>query len=642
MAMKSVTSRMLCLCLWAFCGLHCLQAQTPLYDSLIVGIDSLPNDTNKVRAYLKAFKPLLFPEGEGAMHMTEHAVALARELQYPKGEAEATRLQGIYYMVNGASDLALQHYQRAFEMFKQMGDQHALVLSANNFATLYMELEEWDSAMTYLSLRKGFRATSASDSVMLGTMIHNEAICQDMKGRHAEAYAIFEQNLRFFEQMGALYEQSFTAISMGETAVKLGKAQEALVHLRHAQSLKEQLGDQRGVANAQIQMALAYSQLGEHDSALVVGQRGLELAGTNGYGDIWGDGHRYLAQVHAARGDYPKATALLLRYVEIDDSLTRVANHSKLMGLQAAYGLKNKNDEIRELQHEMALDAANGQRQQILIIALVAGIVVVLVIAVILYRAGAARARLHEVVSAKNQALQATNEALQGSIHERESLLHMVIHDLKSPLNSTIAVVDAMREIEDVPALAQRMMGKVEVTNRRAMALITDLLALYEMETQDRVATAPVSCKQLVEQLMTSMENLAQQKGIALVDASPALGCVVDTNASMAIRILENYVSNALKFSPKGTQVRIGFEQQGDAVVFFVQDEGPGVSQEDQARMFQKFMKLTARPTGGEHSNGLGLAIVKKLAERLHAQVGVQSELRKGARFWLSLPLVKE
>jgi signal transduction histidine kinase len=269
----------------------------------------------------------------------------------------------------------------------------------------------------------------------------------------------------------------------------------------------------------------------------------------------------------------------------------------------------------------------------------VGGIVLVLAVLVLLYRSAAARTRMHAAITAKNEELSAANGALQKSIVEREALVHMIIHDLKSPLHQTEALIQAMGELDGMPAMGLKMMDKVKVTNGRGIALIADLLALYQIQNQEQASTESVDAAQLVTEIVAAMEGYAQQKGITLQLQLPDKLPTIRSNPSMLTRVLENLISNALKFSKRSTTVRVLASLEQGELVFSVADEGPGISQEDQAHLFEKFRKLSARPTGGEHSNGLGLAIVKKLAEQLRGRVGVQSELGKGARFWVALPV---
>ena len=101
---------------------------------------------------------------------------------------------------------------------------------------------------------------------------------------------------------------------------------------------------------------------------------------------------------------------------------------------------------------------------------------------------------------------------------------------------------------------------------------------------------------------------------------------------------MDNLVSNALKYSPPTSTVRLQIFAEAGCVVVSVQDEGPGINQEDQKKLFQKFTRLSARPTGGESSTGLGLSIVKRLAEAMSGAVQCQSALGFGATFTLRLP----
>ena len=102
---------------------------------------------------------------------------------------------------------------------------------------------------------------------------------------------------------------------------------------------------------------------------------------------------------------------------------------------------------------------------------------------------------------------------------------------------------------------------------------------------------------------------------------------------------MENLVSNAIKFSQRGTEVGIMSIAEPNRVILEVSDQGPGISLEDQRKLFGKFQKLSARPTGGEHSSGLGLAIVKSLVDKLGGDIEVKSELGKGAIFRVVLPV---
>jgi signal transduction histidine kinase len=103
------------------------------------------------------------------------------------------------------------------------------------------------------------------------------------------------------------------------------------------------------------------------------------------------------------------------------------------------------------------------------------------------------------------------------------------------------------------------------------------------------------------------------------------------------MQIFENFLSNAVKYSPEGRSIFVRTVFKQGHVTLEVQDEGPGLSEDDQGKLFQKFVRLTPQPTAGESSNGLGLSIVKRLAESMGASVGCRSRLGQGTIFWITL-----
>jgi signal transduction histidine kinase len=113
-------------------------------------------------------------------------------------------------------------------------------------------------------------------------------------------------------------------------------------------------------------------------------------------------------------------------------------------------------------------------------------------------------------------------------------------------------------------------------------------------------------------------------------------------------QIIDNIISNAVKYSPCEKNVWVTVEaremvlKEGNnrtqAIIFAVRDEGPGLTDIDKSKLFGKFARLSAQPTGGEHSTGLGLSIVKKMVEAMNGRVWCESELGKGATFLVALP----
>jgi two-component system, sensor histidine kinase LadS len=140
--------------------------------------------------------------------------------------------------------------------------------------------------------------------------------------------------------------------------------------------------------------------------------------------------------------------------------------------------------------------------------------------------------------------------------------------------------------------------------------------------------------------LVSYYQSMAAPKGVAIaLEVPPVALPPVWVDRVAAAAILENLLSNAVKFSLPGGRVWVRLRRDGDTVVVTVADQGPGLSPEDQARLFQRGVRLTPKPTAGEPSTGYGLAVAKDLAAKLGGELWCDSALGEGCAFSLRLPL---
>jgi signal transduction histidine kinase len=133
-------------------------------------------------------------------------------------------------------------------------------------------------------------------------------------------------------------------------------------------------------------------------------------------------------------------------------------------------------------------------------------------------------------------------------------------------------------------------------------------------------------------------QRIAERKQIEIFAESAAPSAMVSTDSIAVGAVLDNLLSNAVKYSPPGKRVWLRVAAEPGAVVCSIQDEGPGISPEDQSRLFQRGARLSAIPTGGEASTGYGLAVAKELIARLGGVIWCDSKLGAGACFSFRLP----
>ncbi len=258
-----------------------------------------------------------------------------------------------------------------------------------------------------------------------------------------------------------------------------------------------------------------------------------------------------------------------------------------------------------------------------------------------------ARVRTHlqlkqaqDQLKALNLQLQASNRFFQHLGQVKDEFLGMVSHDLKNPLSS-ILLFSRYMESRTLSEDKAREMGRlITKAGKRMFRLIEDLLDLNKLEQGELTPELQrFDLLPLVQDVCAEYQEKAQAKAQHLNSAWEMESAWILADPLRVRQVLENLLSNALKFSPPQSEIEIRLHQEGQRVCLRVRDQGPGLSESDQALLFEKFMRLSAKPTGGEHSSGLGLSISKKLVEAMSGTIGCQSQLGQGACFFVTFPL---
>jgi len=247
---------------------------------------------------------------------------------------------------------------------------------------------------------------------------------------------------------------------------------------------------------------------------------------------------------------------------------------------------------------------------------------------------------LEEKVIERTQELNEKNTALIQLNQEKNEFLGIAAHDLKNPLSAIKGLSEEIQEyVNEMPQEELVELAKMIQTSAEKMfQLITNLLDVNAIEAgKMNLNLRTLDMLPIVHTLVDNYRSRAQVKNIQiqLHYSAPAYWVIADDNTLQ--QILDNLISNAIKYSWPNKQVTVHLQQEQAQIHCAVADQGPGLSVDDQKKLFGKFNRLTPRPTAGEHSTGLGLFIVKKLIEAMHGQVRCQSELGQGSTFIVTL-----
>jgi signal transduction histidine kinase len=274
-----------------------------------------------------------------------------------------------------------------------------------------------------------------------------------------------------------------------------------------------------------------------------------------------------------------------------------------------------------------------------------------------------------------NTQLQEQNEILMRLDIEKNELLGIVSHDLKNPISAVLGLAEMLQsEVNAGTENTSAITEQIVLAANQMLLLVKNLLDVNRLEEGAMTFTMEqCNLLHLVDTTVRQYLPIAAAKQITIHYFPEVASSLVFADKQSVMQILDNLLSNAVKYSPLGKNVFVrvchsplvigqssdensphstdhvtnvlmtndhvtNTQSTNDYVRVEVQDEGEGIAEEEQTKLFGKFVRLSARPTGGEHSTGLGLSIVKKMVEAMNGRVWCESESGNGATFIVELP----
>jgi signal transduction histidine kinase len=224
-------------------------------------------------------------------------------------------------------------------------------------------------------------------------------------------------------------------------------------------------------------------------------------------------------------------------------------------------------------------------------------------------------------------------ESLEELNDEKNHLMGIIAHDLRNPLSSTLSLAELMRsESENFDEDQEICINGIIKALNRMVNMVDRILDVKALEAkQDQLNLEKVDLSDLIKNTYESYKSKIEAKKLMVHLNLNSISAKVDRQ--YLLQVLENLLSNAIKFSPPEKSIFLNLWIHDGKAHISIKDEGPGISSEDQKKLFHKFQQLSAKPTGGESSTGLGLSIVKKYTELMKGNVWCESEPGKGAKF---------
>ena len=242
-------------------------------------------------------------------------------------------------------------------------------------------------------------------------------------------------------------------------------------------------------------------------------------------------------------------------------------------------------------------------------------------------------------IAAATEEIRRQKQDLEVLNQDKNRFMGIAAHDLKNPLNAIMLTCEGLisGDIETCPEPILYWLKRIDHASRTMASIILEFLDINAIDS-GRMAPElrPVNVGEILDSAIQANGPKAEDKEQKIVlETTADLQALADPRH--LLQILDNLISNAIKFSPIGARITVSARTSEDRTVFCVKDEGPGLTAADREGLFKRFTRLSAQPTAGEHSSGLGLSIAHQLAEAMGGRIWAESEPGQGACFLVEL-----
>jgi signal transduction histidine kinase len=566
-----------------------------------------------------------------AIEYFEESRDLSAELGDTEGEAICVMNIGVCHHNLGRYSEAMQYYLEAKKLYEK-AQEFAPVILVKMIGGLAMEAGDTESALKYY-LQAQKNPNLNSDLSQKALLLTDIGTAYYKRGEFKKALKYYDESSALAGLAGDKVQHTFLLCMRANLLFEMKDFKKAWETLEEAHAHLAETDSPMPRAMIFHFEAVGYKHEGEFLKAKSSVEKSLELSRPIGNTKLICAGLLLMGLVLEEMGDFEGACQFLKECIEVAEK----SNYKGEEYHQACEALCRAYEESGDLERAIAgykefLKLQNEQAKLQSEFAMAAMLVEF---------ETEKTAHQSELYRLENIELAEANERLMALGNERREFISIAAHDLKNPLYSIKMLLNFLKSRE---AVSQEelldVIGDIETATVGMLHLIQNLLDAETIENGKlNVNLVEFPPADIVKHITQRYKAAAQAKNITMhLDLDSEAIVMADTQYFM--QATDNLISNAIKYSPfeKNINVRLLEDREKATVRLEIQDEGPGISADDMTKLFGKFQRLSARPTGNENSTGLGLSIVKKLVEAMNGTIHCESEWGNGSTFIIELP----
>lgn len=505
------------------------------------------------------------------------------------------------HLLMGQHDQALKHYLQSLTLLEGQPHNWVYMVTVSNIANLYMSLGEHEVAMEHQQTVLAIYREQGDEMGEANTLLNMGWNYND-SGKYDEALECNIRALALFHKQDNVKKEAIALLYVGQTYSSMKKYEEAFTFFQRSYKIAHDIGDKKNCTDILRAMGDMLSATEENEQAKEYYRNALEVAREIGMRQIEYELNELLARMEEHTGNAEAALLYYREYIRVKEEVLD----------------ERRRQAVSEMQIRFDVEQAEKEKE--------------------IYRL-----KNVELAGALEK-VEVLNRHLSEANNEKNELMGIVAHDLKNPISGMSMSLSMLKTY--LPRMSQQdVLHQIDQMNKTMLRMEHIVAKLLDLNILDSgvMSFHPVVFD-LNETVLTVMDDYTDRMQVKNITAGGELMQGVPpvyADRGATLEVLDNLVSNAIKYSPHGTLIRISSSLSGAMARFEVQDSGPGIDPADHDKLFRKFVRLGTKPTGGESSTGLGLSIVKKLVDAMNGRVWCESEPGKGSTFILELPIAQ-
>ncbi|QKG80593.1 tetratricopeptide repeat-containing sensor histidine kinase [Tenuifilum thalassicum] len=616
------------------------------------------DDTKLIAKVLNAIGVVHYQLGHDTLSIEAYnkSLELSHKIEDIRSIADILNNMGVLYMRIGDYPRAIDAYMKCLYYDKLLKNTSGIISSLNNIGMIYQNMNEYPKALSYY--KKAIKlARDNSEEALMGSILNNLSLSYYYTNKLDSCIHYAKLSNKYFSGAGQNNQMQVNYTNLGLAYESKNMLDSALFYFHKAHILSLNQNNPYLIFNSYINLSNIYIKLGKTQDAFAAIKNSQNYLSSLNDNSLKSKLFLTYANLYSSTGNYKKATQYLYNLISFQDSLIRLEKLDKLNKVVSEYESERKKQQIALLSLDKKFDEIKLKETRFklyLVVGISAFVLLLLSIILALY---ISLKRKNRILSERKQLIEKQNKILEQNNHElntlnrllsesqqelytsnktKDTLLGILGHDLKSPIQQLSILLDNI-DIKNPNKNTSELFQQVAISIKSLTMLINNLLTWAQYQ-HDKLKLSPevVDVGELINFNIELFKNHLTQKGISIISEIDD-NLTVETDKNMLDFIIRNLLNNSIKFSYTNSIVNIDGYNLATCIEIKIQDHGIGMT-ENEIKSLHKGLITRRKGTTNEKGTGLGLKMCFIFAKLMGAEIKVESQPNQGSTFTIRIP----